>query len=432
MSCITAATFQGWMKDRIPGWLPYILADGLFLLALLLWLATVAVHREPLIRAPRRSAVPVVVLALILLPALYLLAPGTPLAVEAAGVRSWSLFPFAFLLALGVTRSPGQVRAYVGLLLLLCAVTAAYGIWQYWRGPEGALQAPLASLRHGSTVFYHVPQSNTVDFRAFSTFTYPAPFAAMMVYGMLLAIGIVTSVDRPRRQRIVAGLMLPLLFVAMSVSGTRAALVTLAAGVIVLGLLRGLSVPQLLTIPLLLGALHLATLLTAGRVLNRLTSVVDEALLWGYVAAPVSTAAAALQDSFLGHGLGRSGVGVPYFIVADLPADFFFYGDGDLGRVTSELGVMGLVWLALLIFGVLPAAWKSARLLVRTGETDLGLGIGALILSTSLILLIGSPLSTSPHGIIWWFLLGAGVRLALDREEEPRTAHGEPPMRRGG
>ncbi len=79
------------------------------------------------------------VLVAILLPVLYLLHPGTPLIVELAGLRAWAEFPIACLIALTIIKSGGQARAYVALILGLCVVAGAYGVWQYLAGPGAAL-----------------------------------------------------------------------------------------------------------------------------------------------------------------------------------------------------------------------------------------------------------------------------------------------------
>jgi hypothetical protein len=416
MTSIVAGAFQGWLKDRLPGAIPYALSDGAFILAVFLWLATSAVYRRPLLRAPGGTNMDLLLLAVILAPALYMLAPGTPFLIKLAGLRAWSAFPVACLIGMSIVRTPGQVRAYVGVILAVCAVTGVYGIMQYIRGPEAALDTALGGLRHGSTVFYDIQGSGTTDFRAFSTFTFPAPFAAMMVFGMLLAAGIVFSRDRPRRQRLIAALALPLLFVAMTVSGTRAALITLLFGLVVLGWLRGFSFVQLLVIPALLIGLHIATLLTSGRIVERYRSLaLSEGVLWLYVTNPISTALTALAENPFGLGLGRTGVGVPFPISSRMPYGYFIFSDGDIGRGAVELGVIGLVVLGFIIIGLLPRLGAAAKTFARREESDLALGIGALVLSSGIVILIGSPLSTTPHAIIWWFMFGALVRLIMMR-----------------
>ena len=414
MAAIVFGVFQGYLKDRIAGPLPYALSDGAFLFAALVWFGTMAIRREP-IRGP--GAVPAILLAVILVPALYLLHPGTPMLVKLAGLRSWSLFPVAALMGLGLVRNSAQLRAYVGLILALGVVTALYGIYQYNLGGEVLIQAgDLALERHGSTVFYTIGGQSA--FRAFSTFTFPAPFAGFMVFAMLLAAGIVTSKQRSRRARLMAALPIPLFFVGMTVSGTRAALIVLLIGLLVLAWFRRLSLRQILLIPLGMVALHAATLVTAGRAVERFRSVLlEEGVLWTYLSAPVRTALHYLPSSPFGMGLGRTGIGVPYQIVRRMPSDFFVFTDGDIGRAAVELGIVGLGLLGLIIFGLVRYAPWTMRTLRGTRADDIALGFGPLLLSTAVVVLIGSPFSAVPAGIIWWFFFGAVVRLAMWPEE---------------
>src|SRR6185503_14261800 len=115
--------------------------------------------------------------------------------------------------------------------------------------------------------------SGRTGFRAFSTFTFPAPFAMMMVFGILLAMGIVASRSSTKRARWLAGLLVPILFLGMTVSGTRAALVILMAGLALLAWFRRLSVLQVMMIPLLMLVFHIATLITSGGALERFRTI---------------------------------------------------------------------------------------------------------------------------------------------------------------
>ncbi len=416
MTSIAAATFQGYLKDRFGGPVPYALADLAFVAAAAFWFGALAVRRTP-IRGP--GWVPVVLVGVIGVPVLFLLHPGTPLVVELAGLRAWAEFPVAALIALTVIRNRGQLRAYVGLILLLCAITALYGIWQYRAGVEVALGVSnLAQVRHGSTVLYAV-DSGTIDFRAFSTFTFPAPFAGMMVFGILLAAGAALSPNRTKRQRALCGLLIPLLFVGMTVSGTRAALIVLLLGLMLLGWYRGLNVKQLALIPLLLVAFHIGTVVTAGKIVERYTTVVlQEGELWSYLSQPVLIAGRALADNPVGLGLGRTGVGVPFAIVQRMGTDYFVFSDGDIGRAAVEMGFLGLALLASIVLGIIPQVARATRVLVRTRADDLALGVGPLLVATGVLILIGSPLSTAPHGIMWWFLAGALFKLAMMDTEQ--------------
>jgi hypothetical protein len=411
MGSIVVATFQGYLKDHIPGFLPYALAELFFLAAFIVWFGTLVVRHLP-VRGP--GIVPGVVLTAIFVPVLYLLHPTSPLVLRIAGLRAWAEFPIACLMALSVIKSRGQARAYVGLILLLCAITAVYGIVQYRAGPQLALSSELARIRHGPTVFYKLASSRQSDFRAFSTFTFPSPFAGMMVFGILLAISVAITATRPSGQRVLAGLLIPLLFMGMTVSGTRAALIVLLVGLMLIGWYRGLTARQLALVPLLMIAFFGATLLTSGRIIARWRSaLLNESILWKYVYAPVTIAVRALHNAPFGLGLGRSGVGVPYTIMRSYPQGFIVGSDGDIGRAAVEMGVFGLLLLALIMVTLIPYASAATRRLVHTASQDLGLGMGSLVIATGVLVLIGSPMSSVPHAVIWWFCLGALLKLRV-------------------
>jgi hypothetical protein len=421
MGSIVAGTFQGYLKDHIPGFLPYILAELFFVAAVVFWFGTLVVRRLP-IRGP--GIVPGAVLMVVVVPALFLLHPGSPLVLKVAGLRAWAEFPVACLIALSVIKSRGQARAYVGLILLLCVITAIYGIVQYRAGPELALGTELARIRHGPTVFYTVA-AGRAEFRAFSTFTFPAPFAGMMVTGMFLATGIAVSAGRPRWQRWIAGLLFPLFFLGMTVSGTRAALIILAVGLLLIGVYRGLTLRQLLLVPVVVVGLYGATLLTSGRIVARWRSaIMEEGVLWNYVYSPITIAHRALAEAPFGLGLGRSGVGVPFTIMRSYPPGYIVGSDGDIGRAAVEMGVFGLVLLAVTLLALLPYVARAMRLLVQTPSEDVGLGFGALVLATGLTILIGSPLSSVPQATIWWFFLGSLLKLAALEAAEPAQQPG--------
>ena len=426
MASIATACFTGWLKDRIGGVLPYALSDGFFIFAFMWWLATRAFRRDALLITPR-GPMQVTLLLVTLLPAMYLAVPGTPFFIEAAGLRAWSLFPLACIMALSVTLNAAQIRVYVAVILALCVITAIYGILQYRGGPTGPLAGgALAWERHQNTVYYYVEGGGS-QFRAYSTFTFPAPFAGMMVYGMVLAAGNALNRHLTKVRRAFYAALIPLLFVAMTLSGTRAALVMLVLGLMVVGYLRGLTLTQLMLGLPLFGALHIATLLTSGRAVTRFGTIFSqEGALWSYVLGPIVTAGRVLMDHPLGVGLGRTGVGVPFAITSRLPTSFFIFSDGDIGRAAVDMGVLGLVILAFIVFGLTPLTLKAARMLVATEEEGTALGIGGLVLSGGVIILIGSPLSSAPHGIIWWFFLGALVRLAMLRSQADAAEAEEP------
>jgi hypothetical protein len=246
-----------------------------------------------------------------------------------------------------------------------------------------------------------------------------------MVFGMLLAAAAAISRSVATRWRVLCVLLLPLFFQGLTVSGTRAGLVTLLVGFIVIARFRRLDWRAVvLTAPLLLAA-HLASILTSGHAFERFSSIVTrEGLLWAYVVGPMTIAWQTLQDAPFGLGLGRTGVGVPFRWANAMPKGFFVWSDGDIGRAAVEMGVVGLLLVSVILFFLLPVTYRAVRTLLagEHDDEDVAIGAGALVLSTGGLVLIGSPLSTVPHGIIWWFLLGALIKLAVLRRDRDDSA----------
>jgi hypothetical protein len=423
MVSIVAGVFQGWLKDRMGGPIPYVLSDGCLMGAIALWFGTAAM-RGNLLGGTRKIGG--IVLVLILVPTAYFLVPGTPVIIKMAGLRTWVIFPLACLVALSVIKSTGQLRAYLGLVILLATITGAYGIYQYQVGPEAALQAPLGLERHSFTVFYADVTGGQSGFRAFSTFTFPGTFAGFMVLGFMFATGVALSHEYRKWTRIGVALLIPLFFIAITVSGTRAAFINVVLALGIVGWLRGFTAVQLAFIPIGMFAAHIATAITAGQFVPRLASVfLEEGAAWSRVLAPITIAGRTLDTDPLGIGLGRSGVGVPFRIFQSMPQNFFRGGDGDLARVAVELGLVGIALLLVVAIGVIPLVTAASRRLVRTDSDDAAMGIGPIVLSTTVLLLIGSPLTSTPQGIVWWFAAGAILKLDAITQATPVFDSGE-------
>jgi hypothetical protein len=423
---IVIGVFQGYLKDRFGGAIIYALADGAYLLAILAWLGSMAIRRASL--SGPGGMVPLI-LAMLVIPSVYVFHPGTTFLVSLAGLRSWTLFPVAFLIAVTTIRTRGQVYAYMHLIIFLCAISGAYGVNQYFQGPDiVASVSDLSALRHGTTNIFAL-ESGETGFRAYSTFTFPAPFAGMMVFGILLAGGLVSRTRAGRLEKLYLIILIPLMFWGMTVSGTRASLIILALGVVINLYYRGWGLRIIFLVPFGFLALHFLTVISSwgGTLTRRFASTaLTEGILWTYLSAPVVTALDYLASNPLGIGLGRTGVGVPFIITSKLPRDYFVFSDGDIGRASVEMGVFGILSLGIVIFLIVRFLPMGLRVVLPSDSSRyVGLAIGPLILSTALAILIGSPLSSIPHGLIWWFLFGALIKLAMIEAEESSPPPGD-------
>jgi hypothetical protein len=82
------------------------------------------------------------------------------------------------------------------------------------------------------------------------------------------------------------------------------------------------------------------------------------------------------------------------------------------------MGLIGIAVLFLVLMGLLPYVTRAARALMGTDTEDLSLGIAPLLLATGLGVLVGSPIASAPHGIMWWFLAGTLLKLFMIRADE--------------
>src|SRR6266571_2671941 len=105
-------------------------------------------------------------------------------------------------------------------------------------------------------------------------------------------------------------------------------------------------------------ALYVATVLTSGSAMARFQSVfLQEGVLWVYLQGPILVAVRALSESLVGSGLGRTGVGVPFALAQSMPANYFTFSDGDVGRAAVEMGIVGVGLVLIIVVGFLPYAW---------------------------------------------------------------------------
>ncbi|MFQ6047475.1 MAG: hypothetical protein ACE5PT_14145, partial [Gemmatimonadales bacterium] len=152
----------------------------------------------------------------------------------------------------------------------------------------------------------------------------------------------------------------------------------------------------------------------------------EEGLIWSRVYAPIYVGVTSLAEQPFGLGLGRSAVGVPFFMVRSYPEGFFRGADGEVGRAAVELGVFGIALLAIIAVGLIPYAARATRALRNTEAQDVALGTAALIVPTAILFLVGTPISSVPQATIWWFMLGGLLKLWMLRESDPASLSSRP------
>ncbi|MCX7752083.1 MAG: O-antigen ligase family protein [Blastocatellia bacterium] len=408
------------IKDRYPSPASYFLFDILFALALFFWATTRVRRGRGLLPA---TPVTKILLIFFALCAMYALFPGIPLPIGLAAFRGWCFFSLAYLLGYDITRSGRHVRAYLLIVILLSVLAGLYGIYQYVAGIESAIpDDELAAERHRFATY--VTPTGEVEFRIFSTFVSAGAFGSMMAYASALAL--ILSLDREITPSVRFFLRLGIvpMMTSLVLTGTRAALVMVLIGLVLLWWHRRSVRVYLVAMVLLSLGMRVGIDLTEGRAAERFASLADVGLILGRVSNPLHAGFQALLDAPWGHGLGRTGHGVPFFMGRWYPTFHPIFADGDFGRILVEMGVIGLVMLALLLGTALRSAWRALQRLKGTPDEEIALAIvcGAFMVSAGT--LVGSPLLSIPHGMLWWFFLGAVLKLAdLERRRQRAWWH---------
>jgi O-antigen ligase len=408
------------IKDRFPSPASYFLFDILFALALFFW-ATMRLRRGRGLMP--ETPVTKALLAFYALCAVYALFPGIPLPIGLAAFRGWCFFSLAYLLGYDITRSRRHARAYLLLVILLAVLAGLYGIYQYVVGAESAIpDDELAAERHRFATY--VTPTGEVEFRIFSTFVSAGAFGSMMAYASALAL--VLSWDReiaPPWRLFLRMAIVPMM-ASLILTGTRAALVMVLIGLAVLWWCRRRIRIYVIAAALISLGVRVGIDLTEGRAAERFATLTDIGLILGRVANPLRAGVHALSESPWGHGLGRTGHGVPFFMGRWYPTFHPIFADGDFGRIMIEMGVLGVVLLALLLGTALRGAWRALQRLRGTPDEEVALAIvcGAFMIGAGT--LVGSPLLSIPHGMLWWFFLGAVLKLAdLERRRQRAWWH---------
>ncbi len=423
---ITIGFCLGYIKDHNASPLSYFLFDlGLFA-ALAFWLAgRIRYHAAIFPRTPLTRALIIFYITCFL----YALHPDVPLLIGISAFRGWCVFSLAFLLGYDIIRSPRQVKTYLLVVVLLAVVTGLYGLYQYSAGIESAIQPDeLIAERHQYATY--ITPAGEIEFRIFSTFVSAGAFGAMMAYASFIALTLATSKALSGRVRFLLILAMVPMLTSMVLTGTRAAIVMMLIGLMVFWWFKHNMRVYLGAAALLYIGIQLGIGLTEGRAADRFATLADPELISDRLSGPFMTGFNALIETPMGGGLGRTGHGVPFFLGGWYPQFQTVFSDGDFGRIMIEMGVVGLILLTYVLFTAIRGAIRSLRILQKSPHEDLALAIVGGAIMVGVGTLVGSPFLGIPHGMLWWFFLGAAFKLSAIYQQEQSQAWFAMPVRR--
>lgn len=413
LGLVAMSNFDGFLKPLFAERFSLFFKDYFVLLALVRWLwGLLAGEQRPSLRTG--LAIPA---ALFIGYAVAELGnPNAPSVLAGlAGLRAWIIWIPVFFIAYDYMRSKAEIERLWVFATAISGIVAAYGIVQYFIGLEHLYAlSPRFEVYARSA---YVTASGERITRVIGTMVHAGTFGGAMGFMALVGSGIAFA-SRSRAARLLAIICVPVVVVGMFLSGSRAAMIVAAVGLLLFVVLARRPVLLLGAGLLILVSFWQATRVTGGAVEERL-----ESATWEYSSIRVTYPFVRGLNMALAHpfGLGiASGIGVGGFGLQPGSYKGAFL-ENDFGRALGELGIGALLYCLLLAAAVLSAA----RAYLRTADESSSVLSAALIgaLAGPLIgLAAGASLYLVPGAIYFWLALASVLRLGSSEDGIPGTS----------
>jgi O-antigen ligase len=312
----------------------------------------------------------------------------------------------------------------VTVLMVMCVVTCAVGIFQQIVGP-----ARLVAFGYD---FGTQVRTSGPLFRTFSTFNQPFGFGLYVMVGLLVGGAVALAEPHRRRNRIFLWLA-PVMAVVMATSVVRAAILGLLVGIIWLAVIRfrHLFAP--------LGALLVVAVAAFPFLPSSATSVFFSSSSLGQRGAGWSEIISSILVHPLGRGLGSSGAAADRISTAQGQSpETVTASAGGLTQSTSanyqpdnyyiktllELGPIGLwAFLAVILTALVWCVQSARRLPGRDGA--LALGVSASIVAAMAASLVATYFEIFPLDLHFWLLLGVVGCATAQQDSRSARSHSD-------
>lgn len=298
-------------------------------------------------------------------------------------------------------------------LVLVAAVSAIpvsiFGIYLYFEGPD-------ALVRLGATysaIIYTPSAAGASYWRVPGTFTSPGQYGAYLAFNLVIVAGLVAARGVPRVVRIVLGIAIVLIVLAMLTSGSRAAMLVASASVALAFMMSGRLTRVGLWSLGLYAVLAYGFVVLGPGVRERFGSIASyehverfQRTYFGQLFLP------RLLESPGGLGLGTATIGARHF------SEFreVILMESYLGILAVEMGVLGLVAFLLVVWQILRLVVRFRALMAASPEGVLWLAMVSYLVQGCAILPVSTGLDSTPTNLYFWFVLGASIRL-IDMEQ---------------
>jgi hypothetical protein len=319
------------------------------------------------------------------------------------GVRTTLLYFLLVPVAYWFFDTRERVLRFFVFMAVVSVPVAAFGIVQYYMGPEW-----MAAMSPGfnRAIFYAFglnPRPEDMYFRTFSTFVHTGAFAQYLVFLMLITLAL-WAIPRMRSYRPWIAALFVLLFLAQLTTGGRSSMVYFVVAVAFWFLMQRASVrfsPLLVLVPVLL--VGTVSIFGEGFV-ERYASLLDldyvkernMPLLTGWLQE-------SMKVEWVGLGAGYASTAARHVGVTPLNISVVENG---LAKVRFEAGLPGFVLFVSFVFALGVHCVRQA-LHVRDPQMRwFTTACAAYILVNLLSVSMGTPFDGSPTNTYIWFFAG--------------------------
>jgi putative inorganic carbon (HCO3(-)) transporter len=410
--------FEGIIKNAYPLPLTFFMRDILLTVLYLVWFVKYPLRRGFALAYDKPISLAIGVFVFYTLLVTIIPFTDDPLLYRLGGARWWLANVPLFFVGADVINSRRRFDRLCYVFLGLAAVTAVYGIVQYWVGFDHLYAvSPHYKNMAAFGQWYGVEVDQALRRRVFSTFSVPADLAAAMHAAILMAVTYATN-NRKATSKILLIGSLVLFFAALAFTGCRTTYVPVVFSILLYGLFVRKK-KQLAAVALgLLAGFAVVLLMSRGVYLYRLALVVtDYQYTLGRISGDWFKAVDLVRGQPLGLGITTSAKVGRIFAGEAWSSGFRFIENG-YGAALVSLGWPGLLSFVAMLLVIPLRLLRLARAdLARNWRTVF---VFAFSFSMLLPMLTGMPLYTGLGPVVYWLLAGAAASCFPREEVRPR------------
>lgn len=306
----------------------------------------------------------------------------------------------------------GLLRA----LILVAPIPCLVGIWLWYQSEVGDYRAVMTSF-YGAEAAKSATQSfaqfdiGGIVRRIPSTFTNAQAF---FVYCLMAACGALAlhSVETSRKWKVYAIAVFILAFITSFFSGMRVAFVLSPLSVIAFFILPGQGykvLTGLIGVPLLIGSFFF---ISDFELEGLVSGVIEHAGRYEESEYTLGQILYSLESSPFGNGTGTNTLAARY--VVDLLAidnNSLGFFEVYLAKACHELGFLGFLLLAAILFGVLAMALVGGLRIADRGLRSAHAALGGAILALVAHCFKAPTLDLDPGNVLFWVFIGIMSKL---------------------